>query len=86
LKGVKNVAVLIQGVGGILVLVNAHLEKPLGASEKFDIKAIVPGIFKLLFDAIVATDVEQIIEKIGGGAIVCVCCIGQNRTILKEIG
>ncbi len=29
-KGVQNVAVLIQGVGGILVLVDTHLEKPLG--------------------------------------------------------
>jgi hypothetical protein len=63
LKGVQNVAVLIQGEGGILVLVDKDLEKPLGRSKEFDIKAIVHGIFKLLFDGIVATDVEHIIEK-----------------------
>jgi hypothetical protein len=63
LKGVQNIAVLIQGVGGILVLVDAHLEKPLGGSKEFDIKAIVHGIFKLLFDGIVATDVEHVVDK-----------------------
>ncbi len=63
LKGVQSVAVLIQGVGGILVLVDAHLDKPLGGSKEFDIKAIVLGIFKLLFDGIVATDVEHVVDK-----------------------
>ncbi len=63
LKGVQNVAVLIQGVGGILVLVDSHLEKPLGGSEELDIKAIVHGIFKLLFDGIVATDIEHIVDE-----------------------
>ncbi len=87
LKGVQNVAVLIHGVGGILVLADTHLEKRLGGSKEFDIKAIVHVIFKLLFDGIVATDVEHVVdEKIGGGAIGCVCCIGQNRTIRKKIG
>jgi hypothetical protein len=63
LKGVQNIAVLIQGVGGILVLVDTHLEKPLGGSKEFDIKAIVHGIFKLLFNGIVATDVEHVVDK-----------------------
>ena len=63
LKGVQNVAVLVQSVAGILVLVDAHLEKPLGWSEEFDIKAIVDGIFKLLFDGIVATNIEHIVDK-----------------------
>jgi hypothetical protein len=63
LKGVQNVAVLIQGVGGILVLADAHLEKPLGRSKEFDIKAIVHGIFKLLFDGIIATKVERIVDQ-----------------------
>jgi hypothetical protein len=63
LKGVQNVAVLIQGVGGILVLVDTHLEKPLGGSKRFDIKAIVHGIFKLLFDGIVATNVEHVVDE-----------------------
>jgi hypothetical protein len=63
LKGNQNVAVLIQGVGGILVLVDTHLEKPLGGSKEFDIKAIVHGIFKLLFDGIVATNIEHILDK-----------------------
>jgi len=63
LKGVQNVAVLIQGVGGILVLVDTHLEKPLGGSKEFDIKAIVHGIFKLLFDGIVATNVEHVVDE-----------------------
>ncbi len=63
LKGVQNVAVLIQGVGGILVLVDTHLEKPLGRSKELDIKAIVHGIFKLLFDGIVASDVEHVVDK-----------------------
>jgi hypothetical protein len=63
LKGVQNVAVLIQSVGGILVLVDTHLEKPLGGSKEFDNKAIVHGIFKLLFDGIVATNVEHVVDK-----------------------
>ena len=63
LKGVQNVAVLIQGVGGILVLVDTHLKKPLGGSKEFDIKAIVHGIFKLLFDGIVATNVEHVVDE-----------------------
>ena len=63
LKGVKNIAVLIQGVGGILVLVDTHLKKPLGGSKEFDIKAIVHGIFKLLFDGIVATNVEHVVDE-----------------------
>jgi hypothetical protein len=63
LKGVQNVAVLIQGVGGILVLADAHLEKPLGRSKEFDIKAIVHGIFKLLFDGIIATKIEHIVDQ-----------------------
>jgi hypothetical protein len=63
LKGVQNKAVLIQGVGGILVLVDMHLEKLLDRSKEFDIKAIVPGIFKLLFDGIIATDVEHVVHK-----------------------
>jgi hypothetical protein len=63
LKGVQNVAVLIQGVGGILVLVDSHLEKPLGRSKEFDVKTIVHGIFKLLFDVIVAANIEQIVDK-----------------------
>jgi hypothetical protein len=50
-------------VGGILVLVDTHLEKPLGGSKEFDIKAIVYGIFILLFDGIVATDVEHVVDK-----------------------
>ena len=50
LKGVQSVAVMILGVGGILVLVDTHLEKPLGGSKEFDIKAIVHRNFKLLFD------------------------------------
>jgi hypothetical protein len=54
---------LIQGVGGILVLVDMHLEKPLGGSKEFDIKAIVHGIFKLLFDGILATNVEHVVNK-----------------------
>jgi hypothetical protein len=40
-----------------------HLEKPLGRSKEFDIKAIVHGIFKLLFDGIVATDVDYVVDK-----------------------
>ncbi len=63
LKGVQNVAVLIEGVGGILVLVDTHLKKPLGGSKEFDIKAIVHGIFKLLFDGIVATNVEYVVDE-----------------------
>ncbi len=63
LKCVQNVAVLIQGEGGILALVDTHLEKPLGGSKQFDIKAIVLGIFKLLFYGIVATDVEHVVDK-----------------------
>ena len=63
MKGVQNVAVLIQGVGGILVLVDTHLKKPLGGSKEFDIKAIVHGIFKLLFDGIVATNVEHVVDE-----------------------
>ena len=63
LKGVQNVAVLIQGVGGILVLVDTHLEKPLGGSKEFEIKAIVHGIFKLLFDGMVASNVEHVVDK-----------------------
>jgi hypothetical protein len=55
--------VLIQGVGGILVLVDTHLEKPLGGSMEFDIKAIVHGIFKLLFDGIIATNVEHVVDE-----------------------
>ncbi len=47
LKGVQNKAVLIQGgVGGILVLVDVHLGKPLGWSKEFNIKVIVHRIFK----------------------------------------
>jgi hypothetical protein len=45
------------------VLVDTHLEKPLGGSKEFDIKAIVYGIFILLFDGIVATDVEHVVDK-----------------------
>jgi hypothetical protein len=63
LKGVQNIAVLIQGVGGILVLVDTHLETPLGGSEEFDMEAIVHRIFKLLFDGIVATNIEYIVNK-----------------------
>ncbi len=40
-----------------------RLEKPLGGSKEFDIKAIVHGIFKLLFDGIVATNIEHVINK-----------------------
>ena len=47
----------------MLVLVDTHLEKPLGGSKQFDIKAIVLGIFKLLFYGIVATDVEHVVDK-----------------------
>ncbi len=55
---------LIQSsVGGILELVDTHLEKPLGGSKEFDIKAIVHGIFKLLFDGILATDVEHVVNE-----------------------
>ncbi len=61
LKG--DIAVLIQCVGGILVLVDTHLEKPLGRSKEFDIKAIVHRIFKLIFDGIIATNVEYIVNK-----------------------
>jgi hypothetical protein len=43
--------------------VDTHLEKPLGRSKEFDIKVIVHRIFKLLFDGIVATDVEHVIKK-----------------------
>ena len=63
LKCVQNIAVLIHGVGGILVLVDTHLKNPLGGSKKFDIKAIVHGIFKLFFDGIVATNVEHVVDE-----------------------
>jgi hypothetical protein len=35
----------------------------LGGSEEFDIKAIVDGIFKLLFNGIVATNIEHIVDE-----------------------
>ncbi len=42
---------------------DTHLEKPLGGSKEFDIKGIVHRILKLLFDGIVATNIEHIVKK-----------------------
>ena len=39
------------------------MKKPLGGSKEFDIKAIVYGIFKLLFDGMVATNVEHVVDE-----------------------
>ncbi len=86
LKGVHNVVVLIQGVGGILVLVDMHLEKPLGGSKEFDIKAIVHGIFKLLFDGIVATNVEHVVDKKEEAEPLVVFVVSEKKKVRKEIG
>ncbi len=45
------------GVGGYA------FGKILDRSKEFDVKAIVPGIFKLLFDGIIATNVEHVVDK-----------------------
>ncbi len=45
------------------MFVDTHLEEPLRGAEEFDIEAIADGIFKLLFDGIVASSVEHVVDE-----------------------
>lgn len=49
--------------GGVLVLVNAHLEEPLGRSKKFDIKSVFDRFLECFFNRVIASSVEHIIDK-----------------------
>ena len=63
LQSVENVAMLVESVGFVFVLVDTHLQEPLSRSKKLDIKAIADGFFKFLFNGVIASSVEHVIDK-----------------------
>ena len=54
---------LVESVGGIFMLMNSHLEKPLCGTKEFDVEAVCDRIFKFFFDGIVAANIEHVIDK-----------------------
>ena len=65
LECVENVSVLVKSVGGgNFMLMNSHLEKPLGGTKKFDVEMVCDRIFKFIFDGIVAANIlEHVIDE-----------------------
>ena len=62
LERVENVSELVKSVGRIFMLMNLHLEKPLGGTKKFDVETVCDGIFNF-FDGIVAANIEHVIDE-----------------------